>query len=67
MNFMDAVTRMQNGNMASRPKMNAYYLTILPNQTYIYSVGLGGATPTVNVSLYTPSVDDIQATDWVTK
>lgn len=65
--FSDAVLSMQAGNKLIRPSMSGYYLTILYNQTYIWSIGSSNDSAVINASVYIPQVVDILATDWMIK
>lgn len=66
MNFMDAVVNMINGKHVTRQGWSGFYLTILTGQNYIWSVGKDSSSST-NSNIYTPSVDDLMATDWIVK
>jgi hypothetical protein len=61
---MDAVVNMQTGKRLIRASWSkAQYVTILASQNYIWQIGVnGGINPPV--AAYTPSLDDIYATDW---
>lgn len=66
MGFIDAVNNMFNGKRMIRPKWNGYYLIILDGQNFIWIISkdnVGNA----NVNIYTASIEDIQATDWIIK
>jgi hypothetical protein len=68
MNFIDATNQMLNGKMVVRPKwQSTFYLSILNNQNYIWHVDNGTDKPSVNASIYSPTVDDILANDWIVK
>lgn len=67
MNFLDAVSSMMLGKNVTRSKWTEYYAAILPKQKYIWTVGVAANAPVVTASIYTPSVEDINATDWFTK
>lgn len=67
MNFMDAVANMIAGKRIIRKGWGGNYLTILNNQNYIWNIGNGNDKPIINASLYTPSLDDILADDWMVK
>ncbi len=67
MTFTDAVIQMVQGQRVARSIWTGYYLTILSSQKYIWSVGSTNNLPQVNASIYTPSTDDIFATDWIVK
>ncbi len=67
MNFLEAVNLMGPDCKLTREKWTGFYLTILPGQNYIWSIGSPSATPVVNAVIYTPSVSDILATDWIVK
>lgn len=64
MNFMDAVNNMINGKRVIRQPWAGFYLCILPNQDYIWSVGQDSKNST-NSGIYTPSKVDINANDWI--
>jgi hypothetical protein len=64
MNFSQAVNNMTAGQRLIRAGWGGFYLAILPNQAYIWTIGTS-KTPAVNATIYTPSVEDIQATDWM--
>ena len=66
MNFMDAVSNMSAGKKLIRPYWSGYYLSILSGQSYIWTLGNTGGL-TINAGIYTPSIEDINATDWVVK
>ena len=65
--FTDAVINMQAGKRLIRTGWSGYYLTVLYGQSYIWSIGLSGSQPSVNASVYTPTTDDILASDWIIK
>lgn len=67
MNFMDAVNNMQAGRRLIRQGWAGYYLTMLANQNYILNVANGNDKPVVNIVLYTPTIEDILASDWIVK
>lgn len=67
MNFMDAVGNMTAGKRVIRQGWAGYYLAILNNQNYIWSIGNGTEKPVLNASLYIPTLDDIMASDWIVK
>jgi hypothetical protein len=67
MNFLDAVDNMINGKKLIRQGWAGYYLAILSNQNYIWNIPNGNDKPVINVALYTPSVSDISANDWIVK
>ncbi len=67
MNFMDAVVNMINGKRVIRATWGGFYLSILSNQDYIWNIGSGGSKPIITATIYTPSVDDMMATDWMVK
>lgn len=67
MNFIDAVNEMQSGKRLIRPIWSGYYITVLSNQSYMWSIPNSNPSQTVNAIIYTPNVDDIQATDWQIK
>lgn len=67
MNFQDAVQNMLSGKRVIRSGWGGYYLTILQGQSYIWTVPTAGNTPTVNASIFIPTVDDITATDYMLK
>lgn len=67
MTLSEATTGMLLGKLAIRIGWAGYFLTILPNQNYIWSVGRGSSTPQVNAVIYIPSAEDILATDWIFK
>lgn len=67
MNFMDAVMNMVNGKRLIRTGWSGMYLSILNNQNYIWSIGNGSEKPILNATLYMPSIEDIQANDWIVK
>lgn len=66
MTFMDAMNNMIAGKHLIRMGWSGFYLTILSGQNYIWSVGKDSANAT-NANVYTPSIDDIFATDWIVK
>jgi|GEM_PF-6727120 hypothetical protein len=65
--FSDALNNMLLGKKLIRPAWSGYYATVLSNQSYIWLIASTGKTVEPNVQTYTPSVDDLQATDWVVK
>ena len=67
MNFIDAVNNMLSGKRMIRTGWSGYYLSILNGQNYIWSIGSSGDAPKVNAAIYTPSIDDILANDWIVK
>lgn len=67
MNFMDAVSNMINGERLQRTKWQGYTVTCVLGQSYIRSVPLINTAPRIDDSIYTPSIEDIVATDWVVK
>lgn len=67
MNFIDATNNMMQGKRMVRSTWSGYYLTILSNQNYIWNVGNSNVTQTINAYLFTPSIEDILATDWIVK
>lgn len=67
MNMIDAVTNMLAGKRLYRPSWNGYTVSIIPNQTYIWSIPNSGDKAAVNATVYTASVDDLVASDWTVK
>jgi hypothetical protein len=67
MNFMDAVNNMSSGKRMIRQGWAGFYLAILNNQNYIWNIGNGNDKPVINAILYTPTLDDILANDWMVK
>jgi hypothetical protein len=63
--FMDAIASMQSGNRVMRNGWLSYWLQLLPHQNFIWSIPNGSAMPQVNASIYIPSIEDINATDWI--
>lgn len=66
MNFMDAIQNMIGGKRLLRMNWSGNYLVILPGQHYIWSVGSDNINST-NSNIFTPSINDILATDWIVK
>jgi len=67
MNFIDAVGNMQAGKRLMRTGWLAYAVSILPGQAYIWSIPSRNDSAVVNAAIYVPSVQDIQANDWIVK
>lgn len=68
MNFMEAVESMQKGERLIRKTWETgFSITILPNQTFIWSIADGGKNPTINASIYIPKIEDIFSEDWQVK
>jgi hypothetical protein len=66
MNFMDAINNLRDGKKLMRPEWSGYYVIILDGQSYIWSIGFG-KTQSVNAQIYTASIEDILANDWMVK
>lgn len=64
--FYNCISHLQKGNRMLRPGWE-YYLSLMPNQSYIWIVGNGNPNPTINATIYNPSINDILATDWIMK
>ncbi len=67
MNFMDAVNEMQAGKRLIRTIWTGFYVAILPNNSYIWTIPNSNTTATINASIYVASVDDMTAVDWQIK
>ena len=67
MDFMTAFNNMLLGKKMIRSGWTGFYIAILQNQTYMWSIANGLSTPNINANAYTPSIADISATDWVIK
>lgn len=69
MNFIEATTGMLNGQSMVRQKWSGagYLVMIIKGQGYIWTMPFVNDKPTIPASLYTPSVEDILATDWIIK
>lgn len=65
--FDDAINNMLSGKKLMRPKWNGYYATILTNQNYIWLIPSTNTGIKAEVQTYTPSVEDLLATDWMVK
>jgi hypothetical protein len=66
MNFIDAMNNMLAGKRMIRMGWSGFYLIIITGQNYIWSIGKDSVNNT-NTNIYTPSIDDILATDWIVK
>ena len=64
MNFSDAVNNMLLGKRLIRQTWAGYYVAIIPGQSYIWEIGNTNTKPEPNITTYTPSIEDIKATDW---
>lgn len=67
MKFEEAFEYMLEGEMMARPHWAGYYATILYNQNYMWQIAQAGTTAVINATVYIPSVQDIQANDWIKK
>lgn len=67
MNFMEAVANMQIGERLYRSKWQGYTMNIIPGQGYIWSIPLSTTAPRIDAAIYTPSIEDILANDWIVK
>lgn len=67
MNFIDAVGNMLAGQRMLRSDWTGYAISILPGQSYIWSLPNKGSSPFINAAIYIPSIEDIQALDWIIK
>lgn len=67
MTFTDAVNQMRLGEKLVLPKWNGYYAVILEGQNYMWLIGMGGTSSTINATVYTPDVSDILSTEWIVK
>ena len=64
MTFTEAFQMLEDGRRVARPNFNNNsYLIILATQPYIWQVNVSTKSPgAVN---YVPSIDDLNATDWI--
>lgn len=67
MGFMDAVSNMLAGKRLTRPAFTGFYIAILNNQSYMWSIPNSNAGDKPSVTAFTASVDDVLATDWMVK
>jgi hypothetical protein len=67
MNIIEATNNMIAGKRIVRASWAGYYLIVLPGQHFIWSIGNNNSNPTINASEYIPSIEDINATDWMIK
>lgn len=67
MTFNEAIKVMIHGSFTARKSWVEEYLAILPKQDYIFCFGKTKDPGALNAYVYTPSVSDINATDWMTK
>lgn len=65
MKFMEAFQEMLKGNCCIRRGNLEWYIVIMPNQDYIWKVLTGTKNPVVPAMIYSPSIDEIEATDWL--
>jgi len=66
MNFTDAVNNMINGKRMIRTPWTGLYVCIMPGQGYIWIIRKDSVNAT-NADIYTPSVDNMLANDWIVK
>jgi uncharacterized protein DUF2829 len=67
MKFMDAVSNMLSGERLLRTRWQGYTINIIPGQSYMRSIPLTTTSARIDDSIYTPSIEDIMADDWIVK
>jgi hypothetical protein len=67
MNFIDATNNMLAGKYLIRQSSSGEYCAIFPMQNYIWKIFPDSDKPIINAIIYTPSQEDILATDWIVK
>lgn len=67
MNIIDAVANMKSGARMVRKEWSGKYISILYGQSYIWMIGDNNSHDIINANVYTPSIEDISANDWMVK
>ena len=65
MNFMEAVASLKMGKTCTRLSNQDSYIVLLQKQNYVWQVNGQPTQPAINATVYSPSIKDIEATDWI--